>query len=177
MFPVPIFEDNSDAKVIAEKRETRCTKHIDVVAHTAREAVRDWCLAGCMAMHACQIDPTDTAPPAWDCHNGPASRQGEHFEAGNLSALISPLLLKYADGATTLSLCLGSQGLRLTWWIGCRVLPKLTGLDCLLLLPLLSCWWQKWGGWDPALGAGWRRLWATPATPALSPSCGALSEW
>ncbi len=32
----------------------------------------------------------------------------EYFAAGNLSAPISPLLLKCADGATTLSLNLGS---------------------------------------------------------------------
>ncbi len=35
--------------------------------------------------------------------------KGERFEAGNLSAPISPLLLKCADGETTLSLHLGSQ--------------------------------------------------------------------
>ncbi len=35
----------------------------------------------------------------------------------------------------------------------------------------------KMGGWrGPTLGDGWWRLWAAPATPALSPSCGALSE-
>ncbi len=32
----------------------------------------------------------------------------------------------------------------------------------------------KWRG--TALGDRWRRLWAAPAAPALSPSCGALSE-
>ncbi len=31
-----------------------------------------------------------------------------------------------------------------------------------------------WRG--PALGAGWQRLWPTPAAPTLSPSCVALSE-
>ncbi len=41
--------------------------------------------------------------------------KGERFEAGNLSAPISPLLLKCADGATTHSLRLGSQDLRPTW--------------------------------------------------------------
>ncbi len=52
------------------------------------------CLAGRMAMHACQIGPTDTAPLARDRHYGPASRQrGERFGAGNLSAPISPLTL------------------------------------------------------------------------------------
>ncbi len=35
--------------------------------------------------------------------------KGKRFEAGNLSAPISPLLLKCGDGATTLSLRLGSQ--------------------------------------------------------------------
>ncbi len=70
----------------------------------------------------------------------------------------------------------GSRDLRPRWWIGCRMSPKWTGLDR-LLLPLLRCWRQKQGGWrGPALGAGWRRLWATPAPPALSPSCGALLE-
>ncbi len=32
------------------------------------------------------------------------------------------------------------------------------------------------GGQGPALGAGCRRLWATTAAPALSPSCGTLLE-
>ncbi len=46
-----------------------------------------------MAMHACQIGPTDTAPPCpgspqWAC----IVTRGEHFEAGNLSA---PFLLCY----------------------------------------------------------------------------------
>ncbi len=35
----------------------------------------------------------------------------------------------------------------------------------------------KMGGWrGAALGTGWRRLWATPAAPAVFPSCDALSE-
>lgn len=41
LVPVPVFEDNSGAKVIAETRETRRTKHIDIADHLAREAVRD----------------------------------------------------------------------------------------------------------------------------------------
>ncbi len=51
----------------------------------------------------------------WDRHNGPASRQrGECFGAGNLSAHISSLLLKCADGASTLSLRFGiDQDLRI----------------------------------------------------------------
>ncbi len=45
---------------------------------------------------------------ARDRHYGPASRQrGERFGAGNFSAPISPLLLKCADGVTTLSLRFG----------------------------------------------------------------------
>ncbi len=52
--------------------------------------------------------PLTLHPLAQDRHYGPASGQrGERFEAGNLSAPISPLLLKCADGATTLSLRLG----------------------------------------------------------------------
>ncbi len=62
-----------------------------------------------MAMHACQIGPTDTAPPCQGSpHQACVATMGERFEAGNLSAPISPLLLKCADGATTLSLYLGS---------------------------------------------------------------------
>ncbi len=54
---------------------------------------------------------------ARDHHYGPASAQrGERFGAGNLSAPISPLLLKCAGGATTLSLRLGiDQDLRPRW--------------------------------------------------------------
>ncbi len=52
---------------------------------------RDRCLVGRIAMHACQIGTTDTAPHARDRHYGPASgRKGERFGAGNLSAPISP---------------------------------------------------------------------------------------
>ncbi len=47
---------------------------------------------GCTTMHACQIGPSDTATLAWDCLTGPVSKQGGGFEAGNLSASISPLL-------------------------------------------------------------------------------------
>ncbi len=96
-----------------------------------------------MAMHACQIGPTDTAPPCPDRHYGPASGQrGEHFGAGNLSAPIFPLLLECVDGATTLSLCFGiDQDLGISGLdgkFGCRMSPKWTGLDR-LLLPLLGC--------------------------------------
>ncbi len=82
------------------------------------------CLAGRMAMHACQIGPTDTAPPCpglpqWAC----VVTRGGRFEAGNLSAPISPLLLKCADGATTFSLCLGSQALVVDW------LPNVSEVD------------------------------------------------
>lgn len=41
LLPVPVYEDNSGAKVIAETRETRRTKHIDLSAHITREAVRE----------------------------------------------------------------------------------------------------------------------------------------
>ncbi len=55
-----------------------------------------------------KLAPLTPHPLAWDCHHGPASGQrGEHFGAGNLSAPIFPLLLKCADGATTLSLRFG----------------------------------------------------------------------
>lgn len=39
LVPVPIFEDNSGAKVIAEMRKTCCTKHINIGNHVAREAI------------------------------------------------------------------------------------------------------------------------------------------
>ncbi len=56
-------------------------------------------------MHACQIGPTDTAPPCLGSpHQGCIMTRGKRFEAGNLSAPISPLLLKCMDGASTLSL-------------------------------------------------------------------------
>ncbi len=64
-----------------------------------------------MAMHACQIGPTDTAPPCqgspqWAC----AVTREERSGAGNLSTPISPLLLKCVDSATTLSLRFGISG-------------------------------------------------------------------
>ncbi len=49
--------------------------------------------------------------------------KGKCFEAGNLSTPISPLLLKCADGATTLSLRLGSQALVVDW------LPDVSKVD------------------------------------------------
>ncbi len=75
-----------------------------------------------MAMHACQIGPTDTAPP---CPGLPlraciGTKGGERFGASNLSTPISPLLLKCADGATTLSLHFGiDQDLRIlgSWMV------------------------------------------------------------
>ncbi len=63
-----------------------------------------------------KLTPLTPHPLAWDCHNGPASGQrGECFGASNLSAPISPLLLKRADGATTPSLRFGiDQDLRIS---------------------------------------------------------------
>ncbi len=79
----------------------------------------DRCLAGCMAMHACQIGPTDTTLPCLGSPQGACVvTRGELFGAGNLSASISPLLLKCVDGAITLSFCFGisgSQHLRPRW--------------------------------------------------------------
>ncbi len=55
-----------------------------------------------------KVAPLTPHPLVRDRHCGPASGQrGERFGAGNLSALISHLLLKCADGATTLSLHFG----------------------------------------------------------------------
>ncbi len=73
-----------------------------------------------MAMHACQIGPLTPHPLARDRHYGPVSGQrGERFGAGNLSAPISPLLLKCVDGATTLSLRFGiDQDLRISGLYG-----------------------------------------------------------
>ncbi len=64
-----------------------------------------------------KLAPLTPHPLARDRHYGPASGQrGEHFGAGNPSAPISPLLLKCADGATTLSLRFGiDQDLRPRW--------------------------------------------------------------
>ncbi len=61
-----------------------------------------------------KLAPLTPYPLARDRHYGPASGQrGERFGAGNLSAPISPLLHKCADGATTLSLRFGiDQDLR-----------------------------------------------------------------
>ncbi len=52
---------------------------------------------GHIAIHACQIGLTDTAPLARDRLTGPASEQGERFEAGNLSTPISPLLTHWCE--------------------------------------------------------------------------------
>ncbi len=74
-----------------------------------------------MAMHACQIGPTNTVLP---CPGSPlracvGTKRGERFGAGNLSAPISPLLLKCVDGATTLSLRFGiNQDLRISGLYG-----------------------------------------------------------
>ncbi len=55
-----------------------------------------------------KLAPLTPHPLARDRHYGPVSGQrGERFGAGNLSAPISLLLLKCADGATTLSLHFG----------------------------------------------------------------------
>ncbi len=48
------------------------------------------------------------------------------------------------------------------------------GLSSASVAGLLTAKTEGWRG--PALGARWRQLWAAPAAPALSPSCGALSE-
>ncbi len=66
------------------------------------------CLAGRTAMHACQIGPTDIAPP---CPGSP-QRACVGTKGGTLwdrqpFCPISPLLLKGAVGATTLSLRFG----------------------------------------------------------------------
>ncbi len=69
------------------------------------------------AMHACQIDPTDTAPPC----PGLPQRACVETKGGTLWGRqpfcpISPLLLKCADCATTLSLRFGiDQDLRPRW--------------------------------------------------------------
>ncbi len=55
-----------------------------------------------------KLAPLTPHPLARDRHCGPVSGQrGERFGTGNLSAPISPLLFKCADGATTLSLRFG----------------------------------------------------------------------
>ncbi len=134
-------------------------------------------MAGRIAMHACQIGPTDTAP---SCPGSPlrayVETKGGTLWDRQLSAPISPLLLKCADGATTLSFSFGiNQDLRISGLDG-----KLAA-GCLRSRPAwivfcFHCWVAdaKWGRWrDLALGAGWQWL---CAAPALSSSCGALSE-
>ncbi len=136
------------------------------------------CLAGHMAMHACQIGLTDTAPP---CPGSPL-RACVGTKGGTLCGR-QPFCPHFSSATQVCGRCdytlpsfrdwSGSWDLRPRWWIGCRMSPKWTGLDR-LLLPLLGCWCQKQEGWRGlALGAGWWRLWAAPA---LAPSCGALSE-
>ncbi len=132
------------------------------------------CLAGHMAMHACQIGPTDTAPT---CPGSPL-RACVGTKGGTLWGR-QPFCPNFSSATQMCGRCnytlpsfwdrSGSRDLR-PRWCGCRMSPKWTSLDR-LLLPLLGCWWQKLGGWrGPALGAGWRRLWAAPAAPVLSPS-------
>ncbi len=70
-----------------------------------------------MAMHACQIGPTDTPPP---CPRSPqracVKTKGGTLWGRRSFCPISPLLLKRADGATTLSLHFGiNQDLRPRW--------------------------------------------------------------
>ncbi len=49
-----------------------------------------------------KLAPLTPHPLAQDRHNRPVlGQRGKHFGAGNLSAPISPLLLKCANGATT----------------------------------------------------------------------------
>ncbi len=63
-----------------------------------------------------QLAPLTPHPLAQDRYYGPAlGQKWERFGAGNLSAPISPLLFKCADGATTLSLRFGiDQDLRIS---------------------------------------------------------------
>ncbi len=74
------------------------------------------CLAGVWRCTHAKLAPQTPHPLARDRHNGPALRQRrERFGAGNLSAPISPLLLKCVDGATTLPLHFGiDQDLRIS---------------------------------------------------------------
>ncbi len=122
-----------------------------------------------------KLAPLTPHPLARDRHYRPASGQrGERFEAGNLSAPISPLLLKCVDSTTTLSLCFGiDQDLRISGLDGKLAAGCLrSGLAWIVFC--FHCWVADCK--NRALGAGWRRLWAIPVAPALSPSCGALSE-
>ncbi len=52
---------------------------------------------GHMAMHACRVGPTDTAHHPRFRLTELAMGKGEHFEAGNLLAPISPLLTQWCD--------------------------------------------------------------------------------
>ncbi len=64
-------------------------------------------------MHVCQIDPTDNAPPCSEPpHQACVRATGEHFEAGNLSAPISPLLTGMCGWCDYLLPFLDPKGLR-----------------------------------------------------------------
>ncbi len=99
---------------------------------------------------------------------------GECFEAGNVSAPISPLLIDICEWCDytlpfrSLSLILVAARQLWSWpaWI---------------VFCFFHCWVangkHRGRGRGPALGAGWRRLLSTPAIPTLTLSCGALSKW
>ncbi len=111
-------------------------------------------------MHACQIDPTDTAPP---CLGSPL-RACVGTKGGTFWGR-QPFCPHFSSATQVCRRCdytlpsfwnrSGSRDLRPRWWIGC-VSPKWTSLDR-LLPPLLGCWQQVWhwvlggGGYGPPL--------------------------
>ncbi len=102
--------------------------------------------------------------------------KGEHFQIDNLSA---PFLLCY------LSVRMVQLHSPFVWYLWILGLGGELAAGCLRSRPAwivfcFHCWvtdGKDGGRWRGlALGAGWRWLWAAPAIPALSPSCGALPE-
>ncbi len=128
-------------------------------------------MAGRMAMQACQIGPTDTAPP----RPGSPLRACVGTKGGTLWGR-QPFCPHFSSATQVCVRCdytlpsfrdrSGSRDLRPRWWIGCRMSPKLTGLDR-LLLPLLGCWRQKMGRMARS-GIG---CWVAAAMGRLCHSC------
>ncbi len=133
-----------------------------------------------MAMHACQIGPTDIAlrcpgSPQWTS----VETKGGTFWGRQPFCPHFSSATQCADGATTLSLRFGiDQDLRISGLDGTLAAGCLRSGPAWIIF-CFRCWvadGKNDGGWQGlALGAGWQRLWAAPAASALSPSCGALT--
>ncbi len=129
-----------------------------------------------------KLAPLTPHPLARDRHKGPALEQrGNASGQATFLPPISPLLLKCADGATTLSLHFGiDQDLRISGLDGELVAGCLRSGPAWIVF-FFRCWVAdgKNGGGMARSGI---RCWVAaamgrPCTPMLSPSCGALSGW